>query len=76
MPKIPFSNGTEYMIFNEEYCCRCKRYVPWEEATEDNPVCPIEDKLSEATLNESVFPHKQVKLNDKGYVYCILWEIK
>lgn len=41
-----FSNGTEYMLFLETVCLNCKKYVDWEIATKDNPVCPIEEKLS------------------------------
>ena len=22
-----FSNGTEYEVFNEAFCCRCKKYM-------------------------------------------------
>ena len=65
-----FSNGTEYMVFQEQNCDRCGHYVDWEEATPDNPVCPIEERLAAAMFDESVFPHEHLAENEKGFLYC------
>ena len=53
-----FANGAEYRMFDEAYCCNCKKYVPWEEATESNPVCSIEDAISAAMFDKTLFPHE------------------
>lgn len=67
-----FSNGTEYMNFLERQCYMCKNYVNWEEATDENKVCEIEDKISLAQFDILQFPdneldtiYRDVKLNKK-----------
>ncbi len=70
-----FSNGTEYMMFDEEFCCNCKKYVPYEKATDDNPVCPIEDAIAQAMFEIELFPHKFIKRDSvTGPTYCTEFE--
>ena len=70
-----FANGAEYRVFDERYCCTCKKYVPWEIATESNPVCPIEDAISHAMFDESMFPHEFIKREAANTLpHCTEWE--
>ena len=36
----PFSNGSEYMMWNDANCCRCKKYE-CESATEEEAGCRL-----------------------------------
>ena len=70
-----FANGTEYMVFDEAYCCNCKKYVPWHEATKNNPVCPIEDAIAMAQYDEKKFPYKYIKRDQPNeFSYCTEFE--
>ena len=44
-----FSNGTEYMLFLEHYCFRCKRFRKWR--------CRIVRRIEWARFDESYFPY-------------------
>lgn len=50
-----FANGTEYMIFSEAFCCRCKHYklddAGFAAFVEDGG-CPILDKIERAAIGE------------------------
>lgn len=54
-----FSNGTEYMDFNELFCCRCKKYVP---DSEPGKGCPTEEALSVCSItgDKEDFPYKDL----------------
>ena len=41
-----FSNGSEYDEFMGRNCEKCPYYVDYGEATEENPVCSIEEDIS------------------------------
>lgn len=41
-----FANGTEYDCFIELNCDNCKNYVLYDDASESNPVCKIEEAIS------------------------------
>jgi len=70
-----FANGAEYRNFDNTYCCNCKKYVPWEESTEDNPVCHIEDLIAQAMFDEKKFPREYIKRDSvKGLTYCTEFE--
>ena len=67
-----FSNGTEAMIFNESFCCRCANYVtPDEEKGEDwgdvTP-CPIEAKIAEAAFDRDKWPTDDLIGDEIGHV--------
>lgn len=57
-----FSNGTEYMMWLEENCCQCKKYVTFEEATKENTVCHVEDAIAVYACTEENWP-EEVKKN-------------
>lgn len=63
-PSKPFSNGTEYEVFNELRCCNCKHYVDWEKGKP----CPIEDAISKAYIDPKFFPKKEIvdEYDDNG----------
>ena len=70
-----FANGAEYRAFDERYCCTCKKYVMWLEATTDDPVCPIEDAISMAMFDESKFPYEYIKREAANTLpHCTEWE--
>ena len=53
MSMIPFSNGTEFMIFREMNCWKCKK--DYDERTMKhgiNTLCDIEQALSEASVGD------------------------
>lgn len=62
-----FSNGTEYHEFMNHNCARCKRFVDWEEATDEHPVCPIEEELA-LGLSTTEMKHAD-KLTPNGYMH-------
>ena len=41
---MPFSNGTEFMIFQDNFCCNCQHYV--EDKNTNTAGCPITDMLA------------------------------
>lgn len=53
-----FSNGTEYQMFLEMFCFKCKKYVDYEETAPERPVCQIEEKLALCSItgNEEDWP--------------------
>lgn len=46
----PFSNGTQYMDWQESNCCTCAKYRPDE--TDEEKCCPIEYALSFAAIDD------------------------
>lgn len=69
-----FSNGTEYEIFQYNFCDKCSKFVYWEEATDDNPVCPIEEAMAQACFDETKFPHEFIQEDEQGYKHCTEFE--
>lgn len=59
-----FANGTEYHCFLEVNCYKCKKYVDFEDATEDKTVCQIEEKI--AIGGKEMFPYD--KLTPNGFM--------
>jgi len=47
----PFSNGTEFMMFNEHYCCRCRKYDP-DADMQSSQGCEIEKALALASVTD------------------------
>jgi len=66
-----FSNGTEYEAFLERNCYQCPMYVPFEEATKDRPVCPIEDRIAQAGFSgdKNDFPYEWLDEDGTMAVY-------
>lgn len=59
-----FANGTEYECFLERNCYNCPFYVHYDEATEDNPVCNIEEQIALSGMTEDVeFPYEWLDEN-------------
>lgn len=56
-----FSNGTEYMIFLNDYCERCKRYKPDE--VDIRRACRTEFKISQVCITgeKKDFPYKDLE---------------
>ena len=77
-PEHLFSNGTEYMSFLEVNCLRCKKFVHPDDATEENPCCPIEEAIALAGCGiDEGFPWD--KLTENGYMHrydCADFEAK
>ena len=51
----PFSNGTEFMIWQEHNCCRCTKMAPGD-ASLDEITCPIERAIVEAACGDGTVP--------------------
>ena len=53
--KRPFSNGTEFMIFREMNCYKCKKDYDGRTMTDgENPLCDIEQALSFASVTDGM----------------------
>jgi len=59
-----FSNGSEYEAFLERNCYKCKHYVHYDEATEENPVCQIEEDIVLSSVSDVAFPYEHLIEND------------
>ena len=66
----PFSNGTEYEIFLDNYCNKCERGKLREDGFPEFPDkggCPIWDKMENARLNIEEFPANDIlEVKDRG----------
>ncbi len=74
---MSFCNGTEYELFMEKNCCRCKKYVSWDEEESGQEPCPIEEKIGEAMWDSNAFPSEYIKQkwDDGPYVpHCTEFE--
>jgi hypothetical protein len=70
-----FSNGTEYEIFLDDNCMRCKKYVWWEEANDEKPCCPTEETI--ALANRETFPYDKLNRDPDTLQYdCKELELK
>lgn len=62
VPGTVFSNGTEYEVFNEAFCCRCNKYKldadGWP-LSPSNGGCAIWDNIESAALGYP-FPSEDV----------------
>lgn len=60
----PFSSGTEYEIFLDNYCHRCKHELMRKDAPfpefPENGGCPILDAMENARFRIEEFPTKEV----------------
>jgi hypothetical protein len=60
-----FSNGTDYMGWNERNCCRCKKYhVVAGEVVE--PLCDIENAVASTIIPRSIA--ERAGCSDSGYL--------
>jgi hypothetical protein len=62
-----FSNGTEYEIFLENNCYKCRRYFSYDDSftqTDDSEApdcCAIEEMISAARFHDDIFPEVAIK---------------
>ena len=62
LPSSPFSNGTEYEIFLDNFCYRCKKHKTREDgfcAFVEQGGCPIENAMEDARFG-SPFPSEDI----------------
>jgi hypothetical protein len=69
-----FSNGTQYECFLEQNCEKCHFFVYYEDATEKNPVCSIEDRIAQSSALDreeaiKIFPYEWLDKNDSMSLY-------
>lgn len=51
----PFSNGSEYMLWDDINCCRCRKGATAEQVESGEPLpCPIQDAVLIGSATESV----------------------
>ena len=76
-PSKPFSSGTEFEIFLENFCYRCKKHKVREDgfcAYVDQGGCNIENAMEDARFDISLFPRNDiVMLEENGEV--LRWNI-
>lgn len=80
-PSTPFSNGTEYEWFKEQYCEKCLHYKERDDGFPEFPEnggCPILDAMENARFDMKQFPSEWVRVltsaNDGSPIswhYCI-----
>lgn len=81
-PSKPFSSGTEYEIFKNNYCEICRHHKIREDgfpALVEDGGCPIEDAMEYARFDISMYPNKmirEIRNNDKveKYHHCLKFE--
>ena len=76
LPSSPFSSGTEYQIFLDNFCYRCKKHKKREDgfcAFVEQGGCPIENAMEDARFG-SPFPSEDiVKIVENGKI--VNWNI-
>jgi len=77
-PSTPFSNGTEYEVFLDNFCYRCMNYKERENdgfpEFPEKGGCPILDAMENARFDESLFPSHWVRyLRDATDDHVIAW---
>lgn len=58
-----FANGSEYDAFINKNCDNCPLYVYYDEATEEKPVCQIEEDIALGGIVR--FPYEWLDKNDE-----------
>ena len=73
-PSTPFSNGTEYEMFIDNFCARCDKGKLREDGFPEFPEnggCSTWDAMENARFDESIFPSNDiVQLCENGKVCC------
>lgn len=76
-PSKPFSNGTEFEVFKDNWCYRCRNHKESEDGFPEFPEnggCPIEDATENARFDKSQFPSNMLlKLRDAETDELICW---
>lgn len=71
----PFSSGTEYEIFKDNYCENGCRFHKTKEdgfaEFTDNGGCPIEDRTESTRFDRNAFPNVMLEVWEDGK--CINW---
>ena len=76
-PSSPFSNGTEYEIFLDNFCYRCKHGKINENGFAEYPEkggCKIWDAMENARFDLSLFPGDDIVQLEKDGYYPI-WHV-
>jgi hypothetical protein len=63
---------SQYYKFIKRECVTCPFYVKWEESTENNPTCQIEEQMAWAahTGNRLEFPYEWLEENRTEVYSC------
>ena len=64
LPSKPFSNGSEYEWFCEQYCERCSSLKIWDDgfpALKEEGGCPIRDEIENARYDISRYPSEWIR---------------
>lgn len=73
-PSKPFSNGTEYEVFIDNFCAQCdkgKLRADGFPEFPENGGCPIWDAMENARFDKTIFPvNDVVQLEENGKVCC------
>lgn len=76
-PSTPFSNGTEFEVFKDNWCYRCRAHKERPDGFPEFPEnggCPIEDATENARFDISKFPSDMLlTLRDATTDEVICW---
>ena len=70
-PSVPFPNGSTYMFFNDAFCCRCTKYRLDKEELPLPDNCGIENAISKAQLDASLWPGEDIVSTDTFSHICL-----
>ena len=73
-PSKPFSNGSEYMLFNESFCCECAKYKVDDDGMPLTGNCKIEEAFSVYQLTESGWPERDIVQDGDMKHICLRFE--
>ena len=73
-PSKPFPNGTTYGVFNDAFCCRCKKYKVDEAGMPLDDNCEVENAIAEAQFFEEKYPKDDIVEVGRFYHVCLHFE--
>ena len=76
LPSSPFSNGTEYEIFLDNFCYRCKKHKVDKDgfcAFVADGGCPVENAMEDARLGNPFPSDDIVKIVENGKI--VNWNV-
>ena len=71
---VPFPNGSTYMFFSDTFCCRCTKYRLDEEGMPLPDNCGIENTISRAQLDTTLWPGENIVATETFSYVCLSFE--
>ena len=73
-PSKPFSNGSEFYFFNDNFCCRCNRYKLNADGMPLPDNCEIDEALNQAMFDDTKWPENDIVETVNGVRVCLKFE--